>query len=53
MILSKLLVKLPEQAPESAAECAAVLSEASKTVLSLQQLLQAAALTLADALLDR
>lgn len=53
VILSQLLAKLPEDAPDSAAACAAVLAEARSTVVALQQLLEAAALTLADALLER
>lgn len=53
VILSQLLAKLPEDAPESPAACAAVLAEARSTVVALQQLLEAAALTLADALLER
>lgn len=53
IVLSKLLEQLPDQVPESASECQAMLQAALQPMEALQQLLAAAALSLADALLDR
>jgi hypothetical protein len=53
VILSQLLAQLPNEVPADADECRAALSAARGCVESLQQLLEAAALSLADALLDR
>jgi hypothetical protein len=52
-ILSQLVSKLPTALPSSRQACADGLAGASGSMASLQRLLAAAALTLADALLDR
>lgn len=53
VILSQLLAELPTDVPASDKQCSAALAAAEGCMTSLQQLLEAAALTLADALLDR
>jgi hypothetical protein len=53
VILSQLLAQLPSEAPVDPEQCRAALCAARGCVEALQQLLDAAALTLADALLDR
>ncbi|WIA30633.1 hypothetical protein OEZ86_000711 [Tetradesmus obliquus] len=53
VILSQLLGQLPGEVPADPVQCRAALAAARGCVESLQQLLEAAALTLADALLDR
>jgi hypothetical protein len=53
VILSQLLGQLPSDVPSDPEQCRAALLAARSCVESLQQLLEAAALTLADALLDR
>lgn len=53
VILGRLLSELPDAVPASAEECKAVLAASQGTMASLQQMLAAAALSLADALLDR
>lgn len=52
-MLAQLLEQLPRQVPGSAVECCEALQGARGTMQSVQQLLQGAGLTLADALLDR
>jgi hypothetical protein len=53
VILTQLLGQLPSYVPSDPEQCKAALSAARSCVEELQQLLEAAALTLADALLDR
>jgi hypothetical protein len=53
IVLAGLLEQLPDGVPASAAGCVAALQAAQWPMEALQQLLAAAALSLADALLDR
>lgn len=53
IILARLLAQLPDAVPSTAQECKAVLAASREPMQFLQQMLAAAALSLADALLDR
>lgn len=52
-ILGRLLSQLPDGLPSTAEDCKAVLAASQGPMAALQQMLAAAALSLADALLDR
>ncbi len=53
VIVAELLQCLPAHAAESSSECAAALSDAHGAVMAMQRLLEAAAITLADALFNK
>lgn len=53
IILGRLLTQLPDSVPASAEECKLILAAVPGPMVALQHMLAAAALSLADALLDR
>jgi hypothetical protein len=53
VILGRLLAQLPTAVPATAEECKAALAASKEPMAALQQMLTAAAVSLADALLDR